>query len=170
MASFVILLCFRAVVFFLQVHRPSRLCIGRGVGRPSVCLGGLVGRRPISVPALFASGSVPSGLLQTCTPQFSLLLGTSTVVFRALLRDSDSRSSRRSRLSVYLPFPRLPSTETPRICISGPFRGCPTRTAAIFGCVVSFIQVVTAKYRMPNLSPVTRSRYTPHRSGHSLSS
>ncbi len=65
--------------------------------------------------------------------------------------------------------------QRPRVPVSeGPFGAAlnhnPTRTAVIFVCADSFIQVLTAKHRTLNPSPVTRSRYTPHSSGHGLSS
>ena len=141
------------------------MCIGRGVGRPSVCLGGLVGRRSLPVPALVASESVLSGLPQssllTGTPQFSLHLEPSTAVFRVCCG-----TVIRGRLVGHVyqsicSFPGSPQ-QRPRVCVlTGPFGAAqnhnPTRTAVIFSYVDSFIQVLTAKHRMPNLSPVTRS-------------
>ncbi len=68
------------------VHRLSRLCVGKGAGRPSVWLGRLLARCLLPVPALVASRSVlpalPQSSLPTGTPQFSLLIEPSTAVFR----------------------------------------------------------------------------------------
>ena len=48
----------------------------------------------------------------------------STAVFQVCWGTVTPRSSRRSRLSVYLLFSQLSSTNSPHLCISGPFRGC----------------------------------------------
>ncbi len=76
---------------------------------------------------------------------------------------------------VYLFFTlRLPSIETLHLYISEPLSAArghnSTRTAIILICVDSFIQAMTAKQAMLTLSPVTHSRNTPHKFGHSLSS
>ena len=65
------------------------------------------------------------------------------------------------RVLVYLVTLRLPLIETPRPNISQPLSAArghnSTRTAIIFVCVDSFIQVLTAKYGMLTLPSVTRS-------------
>ncbi len=64
------------------------VCASGGVGgvRSSVCLRGLAARRLPLLSTLVPSGSVLSGLPQSsmpaCSPQFSVLLELSTVVFR----------------------------------------------------------------------------------------
>ena len=138
---------------------------GGGGVRSSFCLGGFVSRRSLLVSALVTSRSVLHGLpqssLPTCTPQFSLPLEPSAAVFRV-----SCGTVIRGRLvghvyqSIYS-FPGSPQ-QRPHISVSaGPFWAArnhnPTRTVVIFVCVDSFIQVLTAKHRMLNLSPITCS-------------
>ncbi len=117
-------------VLFTLIHSLSRLWVRSGVGHPFVCLGGLVARCSVPIPALVASRSVLSGLPQsshraTVHPTVFLTPGAFYSSVSGLLRDIDSWLSRRSHLSVYLLFSRLSSTETLHLCISRPFRDCP---------------------------------------------
>ena len=153
----------------------SRLCVGRGALRPSVCLGGLLARRLLSVPTLIASASVLSGLSQWAAdmhPTVFLTPEPSTVVtcFGSAagqwFRGSAAGQWFCGRLigHVYRSVYSFPGSlqQRPHVSISaGPFRAArnhnPTSTVIIFVCVDSFIRVLTAKHRMPNLSPVTPS-------------
>ncbi len=144
-----------------------------GVGNLSVCLGGLLARCSLC-PTLVTSGSVLSGLalssLPTCTPQFSLLLS----LLHRCFRSAGGQWFRGCLVGhVYRPVYSFPGSlqQRPSVSVSaGPFGAArnhnPTRTAIIFVCVDSFIQVLTDKHRMPNPSPITHSRFTPHSSGH----
>ena len=91
-----------------QVDRLSRLCVGRGAGHPSVCLGGVVGSSFALLPRShrfrihsFWTASVQSACVH---PAVFLTPEPSTVVFWVCCGTVISRSSRRSRLSVCLLF------------------------------------------------------------------
>ncbi len=109
----------------LAVHRPSRLRIGRGRGRSFVSLS-----RGFVAPRL-RSRCFRIRSLWTASIEHADVHPTVFLTARAfygggsgLLWESDLRSSRRSRLLVYLFTLRLPSTETPRLHISEPFLDC----------------------------------------------
>ncbi len=156
----------------LQVHAPSHLSIGMEVGAlvHRFAYRGLAARRSFLVPTLVGSGSVLSGLPQssmpTCTLQFFLLLEPFTAVF-CICCGTVIRGCLVGHVYWSICLSSGSPQHRPHVSISvGPFWAAwnhnPTRTAFIFVWVDSFIQVLTAKHRMLNPSPVTRSHHTPH--------
>ena len=172
--NFIIIVCrlcirhyFCAVVFTRLLYKSAdrrKHASGGGRGHSFVGLSrGFVACRSLLVSALFASGSVLSGLPQssmpTCVPQFSLLLEPSTAVVRVccgtVIR---GRLDGRWSVSSLSDSPQ----QRPRISVSAsPFSAArghnSTRTAIIFVCVDSFIQALSTKHMILTPSPVTRS-------------
>ncbi len=114
----------------VHFHRPLRLRIGRGRGRSLVGLSRGFGGSSI-VPRLrslrFRICSLWTASVEHADVHPAVFLTPRAFHsgVSGLLRDSDSRSSRWSRLSVYLFALRLSSTEAPRLHLSRPFLSCP---------------------------------------------
>ena len=108
-----------AVAFVRRERGGASVCLSRGVVGSSFAL------RPRSRRFRIRSFWTASVEPADTHPTVFLTPEPSTAVFWVCCGTVILRSSRGSRLSVCLLFSRLPSTETPRLCISGPFRGCP---------------------------------------------
>ena len=116
-------------VYSLRWSIGHRICAS-GEGGASVCLSRGVGGSSFAphphsccfwVRSLWAASVEPANV----HPTVFLTPGAFYIGFSGLLRDSDSRSSRWSRLSVCILFSWLSSTETPHLCISGALSGLP---------------------------------------------
>ena len=102
-------------------------------------------------------------------PQFSLLREPSTAVVQVCC-GTVICGRRVGHVSVYLFTLRFPSIETPISASPSLLPKTITQPELQSSSFALFIQALTAKHGMLTLPPVTRSRYTHHRSGHSLSS
>ncbi len=157
---------------FTSESADHRVCASGGGVRSSVCLGvlWLVDRSSSPLSAL------PDLFFLDCLSRVFPVFLTARAFYSGglgLLRDSDSRSSRFTSNSHVSSLPGSPQ-HRPHVSISaspfGDARSHNSTRTAIIVCVDSFIHGLTAKHRMLNLSPVTRSCYRPRSSGHGLSS